>query len=108
MNAYYSAHSNLNSVEGDYYDLTLVPERFTGYSGPEAHRIWRNIYEENCFGLSEFSLMEGKAHAAVTLPDTMTDVLREDGAENDQCLEKRVYYKVISGRQSLFFIFQLS
>ncbi|KAE9411253.1 endoplasmic oxidoreductin [Gymnopus androsaceus JB14] len=85
-----------DDTEGDYYDLTLVPERFTGYSGPEAHRIWRNIYEENCFGLSEFSLMEGKAPAAVTLPDTMTDVLREDGAENDQCLEKRVYYKVIS------------
>lgn len=91
---------NLISVEGDYFDLTLVPERFTGYSGPEARRIWRTIYEENCFGLSEFSLMDGKAPAAVTLPDTMTDVLREDGAENEQCLEKRVYYKVISGKQS--------
>lgn len=44
--------------------------------------------------------MDGKAPAAVTLPDTMTDVLREDGAENEQCLEKRVYYKVISGTQS--------
>ncbi|KAF9075420.1 hypothetical protein BDP27DRAFT_1257115 [Rhodocollybia butyracea] len=86
-----------DNTEGDYYDLTLVPERFTGYSGPEAHRIWRTIYEENCFGLSEFTLMSGKAPAAVTLPDTMTDVLREDGADTDQCLEKRVYYKVISG-----------
>ncbi|KAJ3880501.1 hypothetical protein F5051DRAFT_399555 [Lentinula edodes] len=86
-----------DNTEGDYYDLTLVPERYTGYSGPEAHRIWRTIYEENCFGLSEFSLMDGKAPAAVTLPDTMTDVLREDGVNNNQCLEKRVYYKVVSG-----------
>ncbi|KAK7472679.1 endoplasmic oxidoreductin-1 [Stygiomarasmius scandens] len=84
-------------TEGEYYDLTLVPERFTGYSGPDAHRIWRSIYEENCFGLSEFALMSGKSPSAVTLPDTMTDVLREDGIDSDQCLEKRVYYKVISG-----------
>ncbi|KAF5370868.1 hypothetical protein D9758_001902 [Tetrapyrgos nigripes] len=84
-------------TEGDYFDLSLVPERFTGYSGPDAHRIWRSIYEENCFGLSEFALLSGKSPSAVTLPDSMTDVLREDGVDNDQCLEKRVYYKVISG-----------
>ncbi|KAF5393259.1 hypothetical protein D9757_000769 [Collybiopsis confluens] len=87
-----------DNTEGDYYDLTLVPERFTGYSGPEAHRIWRTIYEENCFGLSEFNIMDGAAPAPVSLPDTMTDVLRSgEGTENEQCLEKRVYYKVISG-----------
>lgn len=44
--------------------------------------------------------MDGKAPAAVTLPDTMTDVLREDGVNNNQCLEKRVYYKVVSGRRA--------
>lgn len=27
----------------------LNPERYTGYKGPSAHRIWRNIYMENCF-----------------------------------------------------------
>ena len=32
-----------------YVDLTINPERFTGYSGEAAHRIWRAIYEENCF-----------------------------------------------------------
>jgi len=32
-----------------FVDLTLNPERYTGYSGEAAHRIWRAIYEENCF-----------------------------------------------------------
>ncbi|KAF9263349.1 endoplasmic oxidoreductin [Marasmius fiardii PR-910] len=87
-----------DNTEGDYYDLTLVPERFTGYSGPDAHRIWRSIYEENCFGLSELNLISSPSPNLVSLPDTMSDVLKEDGyVNNEQCLEKRVYYKVISG-----------
>ncbi|EEB87418.1 hypothetical protein MPER_15229, partial [Moniliophthora perniciosa FA553] len=85
-----------DNTGGDYYDLTLVPERFTGYSGPNAHRIWRTIYEENCFGLSELNLMTGPYPAPVSLPDTMSEVLRDDGKTSEQCLEKRVYYKVIS------------
>ncbi|KAF9010509.1 endoplasmic oxidoreductin-1 [Cyathus striatus] len=55
-----------DNTEGDYYDLRLIPERYTGYSGKDAARVWRSIYEENCESAS-------------------------------QCLEKRVYYKVISG-----------
>lgn len=87
-------------LEGDYVDLTLVPERYTGYSGNSAHRVWNAIYEENCFGLSELNLLTGKSAAPITLPDTLTDVLREplDGQDTDgDCLEKRVYYKIISG-----------
>lgn len=89
-----------DNTEGDYFDLSLVPERFTGYSGPNAHRIWRSIYEENCFGLSELNLMTGKSVAPVSLPDSMSEVFAVEGKEVDhaeQCLEKRVYYKVISG-----------
>lgn len=42
--------------------------------------------------------MTGSSPAPVTLPDTLTDVLRTDGAESsEECLEKRVYYKIISG-----------
>ncbi|KAG9316344.1 hypothetical protein JVU11DRAFT_2375 [Chiua virens] len=63
-------------TEGDYVDLTLVPERYTGYSGNSAHRTWRAIYEENCFGLSELNLLSGKSVAPVTLTDTLADVLR--------------------------------
>ena len=89
-------------IEGDYFDLSLVPEQFTGYSGPSAHNLWRSIYEENCFGLSEFNLMSGKSTAPATLPDTMTDILREDTENGDHCLEKRVYYKVVSGNFTPF------
>ena len=38
-----------DAAEGEYVDLTLNPERFTGYSGPSASRIWSSIYQENCF-----------------------------------------------------------
>lgn len=42
--------------------------------------------------------MSGKAPAAVSLADTMIEILHDDGHDSDpHCLEKRVYYKVISG-----------
>ncbi|KAH0827544.1 hypothetical protein J3R83DRAFT_4265 [Lanmaoa asiatica] len=63
-------------TEGDYVDLTHVPERYTGYSGNSANRVWRAIYEENCFGLSELNLLTGKSAVSVTLPDTLTDIMR--------------------------------
>jgi ERO1-like protein beta len=89
-------------LEGDYFDLTLVPERFTGYSGPDSHRIWRSIYEENCFGLSELTLLTGKSPAPISLPDTMSEVFRDNGNDHEEhCLEKRVYYKIISGKLNI-------
>ncbi|KAH7908468.1 hypothetical protein BJ138DRAFT_1068768 [Hygrophoropsis aurantiaca] len=87
-------------TEGEYVDLTQVPERYTGYAGPSAHRVWKSIYEENCFGLSELGLMTGHSPAPVSLPDTLTDVLRSElnaDTGSGECLEKRVYYKIISG-----------
>ena len=33
----------------EYVDLLLNPERYTGYAGPSAHRVWNTIYQENCF-----------------------------------------------------------
>ncbi|TRY83864.1 hypothetical protein DNTS_030094 [Danionella cerebrum] len=37
------------SPESEYVDLLLNPERYTGYKGPSAWRVWNSIYEENCF-----------------------------------------------------------
>lgn len=31
-----------------YVNLQLNPERYTGYTGPSARRIWDAIYTENC------------------------------------------------------------
>lgn len=50
-----------------YYSLLVNPERYTGYAGDSAHRIWRSIYEENCF------------------------------SSEDMCLEKRIFYRLVSG-----------
>eukprot|EP00029_Vermamoeba_vermiformis_P008681 TRINITY_DN4132_c0_g1_i1.p1 TRINITY_DN4132_c0_g1~~TRINITY_DN4132_c0_g1_i1.p1 ORF type:complete len:495 (+),score=70.30 TRINITY_DN4132_c0_g1_i1:117-1601(+) len=59
---------DLGDDAGDIYiDLLKNPERFTGYAGVPATRIWKAIYEENCF---------------------------EDG---DKCMEKRVFFRLISG-----------
>jgi ERO1-like protein alpha len=61
-----------------YINLLENPERFTGYSGYQAERIWQAIYQENCF-------------------------LPPSGQEKEltgMCLEERVYYRLISGLQS--------
>lgn len=31
-----------------YVNLQLNPERYTGYTGPLARRIWDAVYDENC------------------------------------------------------------
>ncbi|KAG7086406.1 hypothetical protein E1B28_002361 [Marasmius oreades] len=64
---------------GDYFDLSQIPERYTGYTGEGARQIWRSIYEENCFSPSSLQ--------------SSSDLLNEA----QTCLEERVYYKVISG-----------
>jgi hypothetical protein len=68
--------------EGVYVDLRMNPERFTGYDGDSAHKIWSAIYEENCF--QKFSPI-GPFHSL---------------GNSEECLEKRVYYKIISGLHS--------
>lgn len=35
--------------DAEYVDLLLNPERYTGYKGKSAQRIWHTIYMENCF-----------------------------------------------------------
>lgn len=59
-----------------YIDLLKNPERYTGYSGIQAERVWHAIYEENCF----------------TPPD--------EASVTGMCLEERVYYRLISGLQA--------
>ena len=55
-----------------YINLLENRERFTGYSGPLAARIWAAIYNENCF----------------------------QSLRSDMCLEERVFYRLISGLQT--------
>lgn len=36
------------AAEMTYVNLQLNPERYTGYTGPSARRIWDAVYAENC------------------------------------------------------------
>ncbi|KAL6543341.1 Endoplasmic reticulum oxidoreductin-1 [Orobanche hederae] len=61
-----------DNSELTYVNLQLNPERYTGYTGPSARRIWDAIYSENCPKYSSGEI----------------------------CQEKRVLYKLISGLHS--------
>ena len=107
-------------IECVYVDLTENPERFTGYSGESSARVWNAIYRENCFNVVE-KMTEGcqtcnnqldQMTSTTTSPNfasvpSNTNQLRHflsDMAENpdegdeEVCLEKRVYYRLISGK----------
>lgn len=56
--ALWQAHDDLQDMyctlpdddgEAEYVDLSLNPERYTGYKGASANRVWNTIYMENCF-----------------------------------------------------------
>ncbi len=32
-----------------YVNLVKNPERYTGYKGDSALKVWKSIYQENCF-----------------------------------------------------------
>ena len=90
------------SAKGDYVSLMDNPERFTGYAGEGAHMVWHAIYRENCFskdpGAASPSNGAGKLQAANDLRSVMRAGASEtEVALNDECLEKRVFYRIISG-----------
>lgn len=61
-----------DNAEMTYVNLQLNPERYTGYTGPSARRIWDAIYSENC----------------PTYPSKQL------------CQEERILYELISGLHS--------
>ena len=60
--------SQSNSIlgRGVYVNLLQNPERYTGYAGPSAQRVWHAIQQENCFG-----------------------------GLSDTCLEKRIFFRLV-------------
>ncbi|KAG7492929.1 hypothetical protein MATL_G00019410 [Megalops atlanticus] len=85
------------SPDAEYVDLLLNPERFTGYKGPSAWRVWNSIYEENCF----------KPRSVYRQPlNPLAPSRGDDDGESfynwleGLCLEKRVFYRLISGLHS--------
>ncbi|KAB8611398.1 hypothetical protein FH972_025903 [Carpinus fangiana] len=99
------------TAKGDYVSLIDNPERFTGYAGPGAHQVWEAIYRENCFakkdvraspnamqGLSGLHSMmrDHEKHQALAL-GIDSSYTGDDLELDDECLEKRVFYRVVSG-----------
>jgi hypothetical protein len=72
-----------------YVDLKLNPERFTGYKGEHANRIWGAIYSQGCF----HGLREGER----TTTD-FDEIVK--GSGEGVCKEKEIFYKLISGIHS--------
>lgn len=110
--------------KGDYVSLLQNPERFTGYAGDGAKQVWDAIYRENCFQRSSFpkssppgvSSWQQKGPAALDFKHVLDSVGRQQVLEqhrqeipnapfvsntgfevDDECIEKRVFYKVVSG-----------
>ncbi|KAI8335450.1 hypothetical protein BC941DRAFT_430361 [Chlamydoabsidia padenii] len=89
-----------------YVNLMDNPERFTGYTGPSAGKVWKAIYEENCFNIVH-KMSEGCPTCTLApVPSTKAQLgpLLQDLAapedDDEVCLEKRVYYRLISGLHS--------
>lgn len=94
-----------------YIDLVENPERFTGYTGHSAHKVWKAIYEENCFGVVPYlppasSKKEGGTGfvsdlGRADLRSLMGSLAGPRDPSEEMCLEKRVFYRLISGASRL-------
>ncbi|KAK6342775.1 endoplasmic oxidoreductin-1 [Orbilia javanica] len=107
-----------NGHNAVYVSLLDNPERFTGYAGQSANNVWKAVYQENCFNTQAQSQKQssnqpfgafGKGipadpNAAANLKNVMDRRKHEVVQKNlispppeEQCLEKRVFYRVLSG-----------
>ncbi|KAI4368079.1 hypothetical protein MLD38_016682 [Melastoma candidum] len=68
----WTSDDETDNAEMTYVNLLLNPERYTGYTGPSARRIWDAVYSENC-------------------PKYPSE---------DSCQEEKILYKLISGLHS--------
>lgn len=70
--------------DAEYVDLLLNPEKYTGYRGKSAHRIWHSVYTENCFGRTP-------TNALLKNMNVYPSYL------NNLCMEERAFYRLLSG-----------
>jgi len=79
-------------------DLRLNPERFTGYTGPSAEKVWSAVHSINCFQPPTPSLsgtvIEGDEE------DTRSHTNNNDDAPCVLTAEQRLYNRFISGLHS--------
>lgn len=76
-----------HEIDAEYVDLLLNPEKFTGYRGKSAHRIWHSVYMENCFD-------QTTSNALLSHINKVPRIL------NNLCMEQRAFYRLLSGMHS--------
>lgn len=64
------------------------PERFTGYSGDNAARVWKIIYGANRYC---------EAKHAVSLDANPDGSIDDFSISENDCIERKLYYRIISG-----------
>ncbi|KAL8864760.1 MAG: hypothetical protein Q9174_007233, partial [Haloplaca sp. 1 TL-2023] len=95
------------TAKGDYVSLVDNPERYTGYAGQP---VWDAIYRENCFFKSPATPNLSSPFPPSTNPfgnnveaaNALRNVIqagstKSDFILDDECLEKRVFHRIISG-----------
>ena len=80
-----TSSASTSSNNGVYINLLANPEGYTGYGGPSAHRVWQAIQHENCFLMDEVE---------------SSNETNEFQVNMNQCTEKRVFYRLMSGLQA--------
>ncbi|KAL4894948.1 endoplasmic reticulum Oxidoreductin 1-domain-containing protein [Aspergillus ambiguus] len=94
------------SGKGDYVSLVDNPERFTGYAGVGARQVWDAIYRENCFLKpvpQHLELSPIPQAGGLQAVNDFRNVLQKESKRTEglpfdnECLEKRVFHRVISG-----------
>ncbi|RVW94354.1 Endoplasmic reticulum oxidoreductin-1 [Vitis vinifera] len=107
-----------DNAEMTYVNLQLNPERYTGYAGPSARRIWDAIYSENCPNLviallrANLNPLPGSwlVHTGGTIMElnsehafpifTLRSAYSFLDSHGETLQEKNLLYKLISGLHS--------
>lgn len=96
------------AAKGDYVSLVNNTEKFTGYSGESPHMVWDAIYQENCFSALHKHPKSSGPLGGSSAAKKLRNVLQSHGKTNtdaaddlypmdDECLEQRAFYRIISG-----------
>ncbi|AQK63139.1 Endoplasmic reticulum oxidoreductin-1 [Zea mays] len=109
----WTSDDETDNNEMTYVNLQLNPERYTGYTGDSARRIWDAIYKENCpkwhndGDMDDFPIRIRLYQGSTLSPSPYLFVLVMDEVTRDTqdpseelCHEKKVLYKLISGLHS--------
>lgn len=88
---------DIEDEDGIFINLLNNPERYTGYAGDSAARVWTAIYKENCFPSTTYlEEEESNGLGMYTANNGWLDVFSVTTTQ-EVCQEKKVFYKLVSG-----------